>query len=203
MKMNMDSYQSGTKLTSLNLINLIALMQANYKKREYDLKEKGLVLFNNLFDSLTEQDDNLDNLKKERLVKNTNNPYATFICNYYFKIIKNPLDLLEENFIFAFIAAIELVILLNDIDIQDDNDPLLEQKIQDLFNKIKNKLKDEMIRSGLDENKEYDYNLIVFNQLLIVKQLERMIAFYQSLSTQEQSKTPLINMIKLSMLQDC
>lgn len=141
-----------------------------------------MVLFNKLLDRLSEQDDNLDNLKKERLVKNTNNPYASFICNYYFKIIKNPLDLLEEDFIFAFIAAIEFVVLLNNIDIQDDNDSLLDQKIQELFNQIKNKLKDEMIKSGLDENKECDYNLIVFNQLLIVKQLERMIAFYHSLS---------------------
>ena len=64
-----------------------------------------MVLFNQLLDKLSEQDDNLDNLdnlKKEWLVKNTNNPYASFICNYYFKIIKNPLDLLEEDFIFAF-----------------------------------------------------------------------------------------------------
>lgn len=143
---------------------------------------------------MTEKNDNLEN---------ENNPYADFICNYYFKIIKNPLDLLEENFIFAFIAAIEFVISLNDIDIQDDNDPLLDQKIQELFNQVKNKLKDEMIRSGLDEHKECDSNLIVFNQLLIVKQLERMIGFYQSLETQEQSKTHLIKTIKLSMLQAC
>lgn len=153
-----------------------------------------MVLFNNLLDSLIEKQDNLES---------ENNPYAAFICNYYFKIIKNPLDLLEENFIFAFIEAIEFVISLNNIDIQDDNDSLLNQKIQELFNQIKNKLKDEMIKSGLDENKECDYNLIVFNQLLIVKQLERMIGFYQSLCEEEQSKTPLINMIKLSMLQDC
>ena len=94
-------------------------------------------------------------------------------------------------------------ILLNNIDIQDDNDSLLDQKIQELFNQIKNKLKDEMIKSGLDENKECDYNLIVFNQLLIVKQLERIIAFYKSLNKQEQSNTPLIKIIKLSMLQNC
>ncbi len=92
---------------------------------------------------------------------------------------------------------------MNDIDIQDDKEPLLDQKIQELFNQIKNKLKDEMIKSGLDENRECDYNLIVFNQLLIVKQLERMIAFYQSLNIQEQSNTPLIKIIKLSMLEDC
>ena len=122
---------------------------------------------------MTEKQDNLES---------ENNPYATFICNYYLKTIKNPLDLLEEDFIFAFIAAIEFVILLNNIDTHDDNDSLLDQKIQELFNQIKNKLKDEMIKSGLNENKECDYNLIVFNQLLIVKQLERMIAFYQSLN---------------------
>lgn len=190
--MDWDSYKK--QLTKLKVVNLIALTHANYKKKEYDLKEKGLVLFNKLLDRLSEKQDN-----KEI----ENNPYASFICNYYFKIIKNPLDLLEEDFIFAFIAAIEFIILLNNIDIQDDNDALLDQKIQELFNQLKNKLKDEMIKSGLDENKECDYNLIVFNQLLIVKQLERMIAFYQSLSTQEQSKTPLIKMIKLSMLQDC
>lgn len=190
--MELNFYRN--KLTILKLINLMALTQANYKKKEYDLKAKGLVLFNNLLDSLTEKNDNLES---------ENNPYAVFICNYYLKIIKNPLDLLEENFIFAFIEAIEFVISLNDIDIQDDNDPLLDQKIQELFNQIKNKLKDEMIKSGLDENRECDYNLIVFNQLLIVKQLERMIAFYQSLNIQEQSNTPLIKIIKLSMLEDC
>ena len=38
------------------------------------------------------------------------------------------MDLLEEDFIFAFIAAIEFIILLNNIDIQDDNDALLDQK---------------------------------------------------------------------------
>ena len=132
----------------MKVVNLIALTHANYKKKEYDLKEKGLVLFNQLLDRVSEQDDNLDNLKKERLVKNTNNPYASFICNYYFKIIKNPLDLLKDDFLFAFIAAIEFVISLNDINIKDKND-LLNQKIQELFNQIKNKLKDEMIRSEL------------------------------------------------------
>lgn len=55
-----------------------------------------------------------------------------------------------------------------------------------------------MIKSGLDEHKECDYNLIVFNQLLIVKQLERMIAFYHSLSKEEQSKISLIKMINLN-----
>ena len=190
--MDLDYYKK--QLNKLKVVNLIALTHANYKKQEYDLKEKGLILFNKLLDRLSEKQDNPEI---------ENNPYASFICNYYFKIIKNPLDLLEEDFIFAFIAAIEFVILLNNIDTHDDNDSLLDQKIQELFNQIKNKLKDEMIKSGLDENKECDYNLIVFNQLLIVKQLERMIAFYQSLNTQEQSNTPLINMIKLSMLQDC
>lgn len=184
------------KLTSLKLVNLIALTHANYKKQEYDLKEKGLVLLNKLLDNLIENNDNLEN-----------NPYAAFICDYYFKIIKNPLDLLEENFIFALITAIKFVISLNDIDIQNNqddqynNDTLLNQKIQELFNQIKNKLKEDMIRSGLDENKESDYNLIVFNQLLIVKQLERMIDFYQSLNPSEQSKTPLIKMIKLDELE--
>lgn len=60
-----------------------------------------------------------------------------------------------------------------------------------------------MIKSGLDENRECDSNLIMFNQLLIVKQLERIIGFYQSLDIQEQAKTPLIKKIKLSMLQAC
>ena len=155
-----------------------------------------MVLLNKLLDNLIENNDNLEN-----------NPYAVFICNYYFKIIKNPLDLLEEDFIFAFVTAIEFIILLNDINIQNDlddqndNDLLLNQKIQELFNQIKNKLKEDMIRSGLDENKESDYNLIVFNQLLIVKQLERMIDFYQSLNLSEQSKTSLIKMIKLDELE--
>ena len=178
----------------MKVVNLIALTHANYKKQEYDLKEKGLILLNKLLDNLIENNDNLES---------KNNPYAAFICNYYFKIIKNPLDLLEEDFIFAFITAIKFIISLNDINIQDDNDSLLNQKIQELFNQLKNKLKDEMIKSGLDENRECDYNLIVFNQLLIVKQLERMIVFYQSLNIQEQSNTPLIKIIKLSMLQDC
>lgn len=48
------------KLTSLKIINVIALTQANYKKQAYDLKEKGLVLFNNLLNSLTEKNDNLE-----------------------------------------------------------------------------------------------------------------------------------------------
>lgn len=194
----MESYK--TKLVCFKLFTSMATMKANHKKQEYELKEKGLELLGKLLNSLPEQ------LEKDEQSRHsyTNHPYATFIMNYFFKIIKNPLDLLEENFIFAFVTAIEFIISLNDINIQNDqndNDSLLDQKIQELFNQIKNKCKEEMIRSGLDENKECDYNLIVFNQLLIVKQLERMIEFYQSLNPSEQSKIPLIKMINLDELE--
>ena len=183
-----------TKLVVFKLFTSMATTEANYKKQEYDLKAKGLDLLSEFLNSLPEQEQQ-------------NNPYFAFIINCFFNKIKNPLDLLEENFIFALITAIKFVISLNDIDIQNnqddqyDNDSLLNQKIQELFNQIKNKLKEDMIRSGLDENKECNCNLIAFNQLLIVKQLERMIDFYQSLNPSEQSKTPLIKMIKLDELE--
>lgn len=191
----MESYK--TKLVCFKLFTSMATMKANHKKQEYELKEKGLELLSKLLNSLPEQ------LEKDEQSRHsyTNHPYATFIMNYFFKIIKNPLDLLEENFIFAFVTAIEFIISLNDINIQNDNDSLLDQKIQELFNQIKNKCKEEMIKSGLDENKECEYNLIVFNQLLIVKKLEEIIAFYHSLSKEEQSKIPLIKMINLDELE--
>ena len=47
-----------------------------------------------------------------------NHPYANFIINYFFKKFNNPLDLLEGDFLFSFIPAIEFIISLNNIDIK-------------------------------------------------------------------------------------
>ena len=106
-----------------------------------------------------------------------------FIINYFFKKFNNPLDLLEGDFLFSFIPAIEFIISLNNIDIKE---PLIEQKIQDLFFQIKSKSEEMFVRSinensGSDYTKYTSYNIMLSNQIYIVKRLEEIIAYYHSL----------------------
>lgn len=195
----MASYE--TQLVGCKLFTLMATMQSRCKKQEYDLKEKGLELLNKLLNSLPEQlekDEQSSNAKSYQ-----NHPYANFIINYFFKKFNNPLDLLEGDFLFSFIPAIEFIISLNDIDTKE---PLIEQKIQDLFFQIKRKSEEMFVRS-INENSESDYtkytsyNIMLSNQIYIVKRLEEIIAYYHSLGKKEQSKIPLIKMINLDKLE--
>ena len=55
--------------------------------------------------------------------------------------------------------------------------------------------------SGSDYTKYTSYNIMLSNQIYIVKRLEEIIAYYHSLGKKEQSKTPLIKMIKLDELE--
>ena len=92
-------------------------------------------------------------------------------------------------------------------ELQKENKTLELQKIQELFYQAKNQSED-MIAKSINENNENDYtsyhlyNLMIYNQMSIVNQLEEIITFYQHLDKEEQSKTPLIGMIKLSNLDN-
>lgn len=195
----MESYKK--QLVGCQLFTLMATMQSRCKKQEYDLKEKGLELLSKLLDSLTEQLEKDEQSNNEKSYQN--NPYANFIMNYFFKKFNNPLDLLEGDFLFSFIPAIEFIISLNDIDTKET---LIEQKIQELFYQIKNKSEEMFIRSinennGSDYTKYTSYNIMISNQIYIVKRLEEIIACYHSLGKKEQSKIPLIKMINLDKLE--
>lgn len=195
----MASYKK--QLVGCQLFTLMATMQSRCKKQEYDLKEKGLELLSKLLDSLTEQLEKDEQSNNEKSYQN--HPYANFIMNYFFKKFNNPLDLLEGDFLFSFIPAIEFIISLNDFD---KKEPLIEQKIQELFYQIKNKSEEMFIRSinennGSDYTKYTSYNIMISNQIYIVKRLEEIIACYHSLGKKEQSKIPLIKMINLDKLE--
>lgn len=199
MDIGMESYQ--TKLVGLNLLTLMATMKACCKKQEYELKEKELDLLSKLLNSLTEK---LKNEKQSSPSHEENNPYANFIMNYVFRKINHPLDLLEGNFLFSLVPAIEFIIALSDINIKE---PLLDQKIQELFYQIKNQSK-EMIARYNNENNRNDYtsynlySLIISNQTQLPIIMKEIITFYHSLDKEEQSKTPLIGMVNLSNLDN-
>ena len=216
----MTSYE--TQLVGLNLSTLMAKMEARCQKQECDLKEKELDLLSKLLNRLSEQIDNKAGETSSKLgaksashgetnksrSKGEANLYTYFIVNYFFKkIINHSLNLLEGNLLFSLVPTIEFIISLNDIDIKES---LLDKKIQELFYQAKNQSEDMIVKSinENNENNENDYtpyhlyNLMISNQMSIVNQLEEIITFYQHLDKEEQSKTPLIGMIKLSNLDN-
>ncbi len=193
--------------------------EARCQKQKCDLKEKELDLLSKLLNRLSEQIDTKAGETSSKLgakpashvetnksrSKGEANLYTHFIVNYFFKkIINHSLNLLEGNLLFSLVPTIEFIISLNDIDIKES---LLDKKIQELFYQAKNQ-SEEMIVKSINENNENDYtsyhlyNLMISNQMSIVNQLEEIITFYQHLDKEEQSKTPLIGMIKLSNLDN-